>query len=408
MKRRILLLSLLLFGSFVICSAMEQETKNTSDDTPIISLLTCGPTDDYVFYLYGHTALRVQYRDTDLVYNYGYFSLEQKNFILNFILGKPMYSVGTTTFEDFLYEYHLQGRSVIEQDLLLLPDEAKQLLEMLEWNVLPENRDYMYNFYFDNCATRPRDLIEKFTGGLDYRIKLENMPTFREAIRNKSYTASWYTTGADCCLGWKSDERMSLKDAAFLPELLLQEFDHAYRVKDGQKLVTNKRVWLEQTKEIGSGWWANFNFPLWTSIVIGLIYFGLYLVKYFKGKALPLNILRRILYVSISILGIIVWFLALFSQHPHTFPNANMLLLHPLYILLLITMGKEKYNKTNNWLYFSNFVAIIIYLGLGYKQVLPIGVPFLAMIMAVDQLLHFLENKKLKKVIRAEIFRKNE
>lgn len=385
-KIQILLLALILgaLGNY----AFADEEHPSEGEAPQISLLTCGPTDDYVFYLYGHTALRVQDGDKDLVYNYGYFSPDQKHFILNFILGKPMYSVGVTTFQQFLYEYEVQGRSVVEQHLRLMPDEARNLVEMLEWNILPENRDYQYNFYFDNCATRPRDLIEKYTGGLEYDLQVEKVFTFREAIRSHSHTASWYTTGADCCLGIKSDRPMSIKEAAFLPSLLEQEFDLATRKKDGERLVIEKIEWLPQTKEIGIGFWGKFNFPIWTFILLGFIYFGLFMMSCSGSKKWPLNLLRRILYSVLLGCGVIVWFLAFFSEHPHTFPNANLLLFHPLYAILLFTMGKERYNRTNNWLYFINFVAILVYLGLGYKQVLPIGVPFLAIIMAADQFLH--------------------
>lgn len=397
MKKSLAILVLALLGAILTCFAEEVEKPDTVS-APIISLLTCGPTDQYVFYLYGHTAIRVQDQGEDLVYNYGYFSPDQKNFILNFIMGKPMYSVGTTTFNEFLYEYQAQGRSVEEQVLNLLPDEARAIVAYLRWNVLPENRDYQYNFYFDNCATRPRDLIEQYTGGLEYRIVAEQLPTFREAIRNKSYTASWYTTGADCCLGWKTDEMMSLKDAAFLPDLLYQEIDQAYRIKDGEKLVIEKKVWLEQTKVIGEGTWGAFNFPMWTFLLVGALYLALYFVKLFKERQAPLNILRWMIYLVLSIGGVIVWFLALLSEHPHTFPNANMLLLHPFYIILLFTMRKARCNKLNNWLYFSNFVAILVYLGLGYKQTLPIGIPFLAITVAADQFLHWRETRNKKKL----------
>lgn len=159
MKLRIRLL--LLFLPLLALNAGAEQS------VPKISLLTCGPTDEYVFYLYGHTALRVQNvaEGSDLVYNYGHFSPSQKNFIINFMLGKPMYSLGVTQFDYFLYEYHMQGRYIVEQVLHLEPDEAIALESKLRWNAQPENSEYKYNFYFDNCATRPRDLIEEFSGG---------------------------------------------------------------------------------------------------------------------------------------------------------------------------------------------------------------------------------------------------
>lgn len=362
-------------------------------EAPKISLLTCGPTDDYVFYLYGHTAIRVQHEGQDLVFNYGYFSLDQKNFILNFIIGKPMYSLGVTTFEEFLWEYSAQGRSVVEQELALLPEEATLLYDKLQWNALPENRDYQYNFYFDNCATRPRDMIEAAVGGLKYQLPADSLPTFREAIRQKSRTAVWYTMGADICLGWKSDQQMTLRDAAFLPELLEQEMDSALRLDTGTPLVTNKVVWLEQTKQIVNRT-MHCHFPLLIFIGMGLL---LALFKWGRWDKL-LRVSEKIIFFLLGIGGIVVWFLALFSQHPHTWPNANMLFLHPFWLILTFAHGKIKYSKTNKWLYFGNFVAIIAYLLLSFVQVLPSDLPTLAVVVAIDQWLHWRDANKLTRL----------
>lgn len=379
-------------------------------DVPIVSLLTCGPTDDYVFYLYGHTALRVQVGGEDLVYNYGYFSPSQEHFILNFIVGKPMYSVGVISFEDFLEEYALQGRSVSEQVLDLTPQEAEAMYSYLEWNALPENRDYQYNFYFDNCATKPRDLIERYTGGLEYQIDPSQMPSFREAIRSLSHTSSWYTMGADCCLGWKSDEPMTLQDAAFLPTLLEQEMDAAVRKTDGKPIVKEKREWIPQTKEIGAGAYGDVHWPTWTFLGLALLYGILRYLGYIqqeggetrrgsrrKWHSILLSLLQKVLYLSAGVAGVIVWFLAFGSEHPHTFPNAQLLLLHPLYLILLVTSHCTRYQRTNYWLYFGNFVAIVLYLLMGYKQALPIGLPIIALLLGVDQMLEWRRLRKSKK-----------
>lgn len=364
---------------------------------PVISLLTAGPTDEYVFYLYGHTALRVKTDTEDLVYNYGYFSLQQRNFVLNFMLGKPMYCLGATSFEDFLYEYGVGGRSVTEQVLNLTEEEAEDLKTKLEWNALPENRDYRYNFYFDNCATRPRDLIEEAVGGLTYTLDPDKMPTFREAIRNKSFPSQWYTMGADLCLGWKSDEQMSIKDAAFIPDLLEQEMDHATRIDNNEPIVISKQEHLPQSRDIYSGA-SIVHWPMITFIVVGILYGLLYIFE--KGQKIALRSVQSLLYLILGTGGIIIWFLALVSAHPHTFPNANMLLFHPLWYILAVSIWlfEAKLRRMNYWLYLLNFVAIVIYLMLGYKQVLPQGIPVLALLIGVDTLLQTLAYKGKKRV----------
>ncbi|MDO5017307.1 MAG: DUF4105 domain-containing protein [Porphyromonas sp.] len=355
---------------------------------PKVSLLTCGPTDDYVFYLYGHTALRVQHEGEDLVYNYGYFSLEQKHFIFNFIIGKPMYSLGVTGFDHFLWEYGAQGRSVVEQQLALTDSEATAIANKLKWNALPENRDYQYNFYFDNCATRPRDLIEEAVGGITYLLPADSLPTFRQAIRRQSHTAVWYTMGADLCLGWKSDRQMSLRDAAFLPSLLEEELDSAVRDDTGAPLVSDKVVWLKQDKVIENKY-ESWHLPL----VLFLFLMILYFILYYKRRERPLRFLRRTLYLLLGLGGVTVWFLAIGSEHPHTWPNANMLLLHPVW--LFMAFRKTKRMRTDKWLYFCNFVAVVVYLLSGFLlQELPMYISILAVWVAADQYLMWREARR--------------
>ena len=126
------------------------------------------------------------------------------------MIGKPMYMLGVTDFDSMVYEYADQGRSMVEQELSLRPQEVRALMEYLDWNALPENAEYQYNYFYDNCATRPRDLIERFVeGGLVYRVDRKSLPTFREATRQSSKSAKWYTFGTDLCLGVKSDAQMT-------------------------------------------------------------------------------------------------------------------------------------------------------------------------------------------------------
>ncbi|MBR8783868.1 hypothetical protein IX308_000026 [Porphyromonas levii] len=353
---------------------------------PKVSLLTCGPTDDYVFYLYGHTAIRVQQDGQDIVYNYGYFSLDQKNFILNFMLGKPMYSLGVTSFDEFLWEYSSQGRSVVEQELNLTETEALLLANKLSWNALPENRDYQYNFYFDNCATRPRDLLEEAIGDIKYQLNPSALPTFREAIRDKSHSAVWYTMGADLCLGWKTDRQMSLRDAAFLPSYLEQELDSALRGDTNEPIVTKKVVWVEQSKTISNPYEA-WRIP-WFVFVILIV-----LLQIRPTSKIQI-LYHRAIYTLLGIGGVTIWFLAFISEHPHTWPNANMLFMHPFWFVLAITTYNKRWGKPNKWLYFGNFVAIVIYLILGlFLQELPKHLHILAIGIALDQFLRWRESR---------------
>lgn len=353
--------------------------------TPRASLITCGQSGEFVFYLYGHTAIRITDPETglDKAYNYGYFSMEQKNFIPNFMIGKPMYMLGVTDFDSMVYDYAAQGRRVSEQQLNLRPDEVQALMDFLDWNALPENAEYRYNYFYDNCATRPRDLIERFTkGGLVYRVDPASLPTFREATRQCSKSAKWYTFGTDLCLGVKSDARMTVHDAAFVPELLEQSMDLAFRKDTGEPIVSQKEEIVPQTQLIEV---PRFDGPLVTILALVAIYLICYFVVR-RYTPVPWQVLRCGLYLLLGLAGIVLWFLSLFSAHPHTLLNANMVLMHPFWLILVVTMWQElRHRRLNSLLYLINLLLALVYLGLGYVQTLPIGMAYLAILIGLDQ-----------------------
>ena len=124
------------------------------------------------------------------------------------------------------------------------------------------------------------------------------------------------------------------------------------------------------------------HFPLIVFLLIGLY---LYLLKWGKWDKTRV-VSEKVLYALLAIGGVTVWFLALFSEHPHTWPNANMLFLHPFWLWLVFTHGRKKCHSSNKWLYFCNFVAIALYLLSSTFQRLPIDLPVLALVVAWNQI----------------------
>lgn len=153
-------LLLIVFSIFPILT-WGTESLSTADSIRI-SLLTCAPGEE-IYSLFGHTAIRYEEpaRGIDRVYNYGLFSFNTPNFILRFALGKTDYQLGVEDYRRFAAEYEYFGRSVWQQTLNLTVEEQQQLITLLEENYRPENRIYRYNFFYDNCATRPRDKVEE-------------------------------------------------------------------------------------------------------------------------------------------------------------------------------------------------------------------------------------------------------
>ena len=179
-------------------------------DSVRLSLLTCGPGTE-IYSLFGHTAIRYENRNrgVDVVFNYGLFSFDTPNFILRFTLGETDYQLGVTDFRRFLAGYWMEGRDVWQQTLNLTTEEKQRLIGQLEENYRPENRVYRYNFFYDNCATRPRDQVERATEDrLRYAEDMESTDTgrsFRDIVHQYCEGHPWARFGIDMCLGSEAD-----------------------------------------------------------------------------------------------------------------------------------------------------------------------------------------------------------
>ncbi len=197
-----------------------------------VSLVTCGPGYEEVYEVFGHTAIRVidSAAHTDMVYNYGTFNGFEKNFELKFMQGKLLYYLSVYPFKDFLPEYIERRRSVTEQVLEMTDSQKKAFVAYLDWNAEPENRSYKYDFFYDNCATRIRDLFPE-TIGKDFKfgkiLPADTKMTFRDIINQYFYATKWERFGINILLGSRIDKVMTDKDIMFLPDYLLKGIEGA-------------------------------------------------------------------------------------------------------------------------------------------------------------------------------------
>ena len=164
-----------------LCLSLCSLTKaQTLSDEARISLVTCTPGTE-LYARYGHTALRVldPANKIDICFNYGIFDFNVDHFYWKFVKGETWYELGANSTRWFLYEYDEEQRQVYEQVLNLTPDQRESIWSALLTNYQPENRQYLYNFVFDNCATRPYVLIEKALGD---SIIIPAIPVFLIAL----------------------------------------------------------------------------------------------------------------------------------------------------------------------------------------------------------------------------------
>lgn len=353
--------------------------NNVPADSIEISLLTCAPGTE-VYSLYGHTAIRLTdySKGIDIAINYGMFSFKRPFFVLRFIFGLTDYEMGIVPFESFYYEYKSNNRNVIQQVLNLTTEEKEAIISAIEKNYLPENRVYRYNYFYDNCTTRARDIIEdNINGRIVFTDEKVSYPSFRDMIHSFNEDHPWARFGNDMLLGVKADMPTDMKEHQFLPFNLKKDFDNAIIKNDNG----TTRPLIKRNFDVISCTQQNtvqgFQFlrPNTCAIIILCIIIIITLFEFLYKKNLWL--FDSFLMLVVGCIGLIL-FIMLFSKHPTTSTNLQILLFNPLPLIYIYKVAKNLRNNITDrfWIYAS--VTIILFLIAGIFQKYAEGVYILA------------------------------
>ncbi len=332
--------------------------QRSLSDKAEISLYTCGVGDD-LYTLFGHTAIRVEdpLLGIDKVYNYGTFSFTD-DFVFVFAMGRLMYSLSAYPFEYFEPEYRANKRFIKKQTLNLNPEEKDRLYKALEINNLPQNRDYLYDFFYDNCSTRPRIMIEgAVMTPITYPDLTEGNPkTMRELIEDYLGGSPWTDFGIDLGLGSYNDTLATNTTYMFLPYEMYRGFETAQK---GDEPLVSKSENIYVPEERASSWSITDPIPLaWILfLVMGFVSF-----RDMKRNRLT-NWMDMTFFSVVGLLGWLVFFLWFITDHQATKANLNILWAFPLYFpLAFFAFG----NKTQRWsriyLLFSALLTMVVLL----------------------------------------------
>lgn len=374
-----LLLTFILLDISKIAIGNTTNYAETPADSIRVSLLTCSPHDE-IYSLYGHTAIRYEDKasKTDIVVNYGMFSFKKPFFVARFVLGLTDYEMGIQDFNDFCYEYQYFGSQVTQQEINLTPEEKGQLLKALQDNYA-NARVYRYNYFYNNCTTKARDIILKsINGKIEYKNAIDKSVSFRDLIHGCNANYSWASFGNDLLLGFKADMQTTREEQQFLPDNLMRDFGQAKIVSaDGsaRPLVKNTEIIVKGNDYAIAG--KTKVTPQFVFITL-LLLIAAIVVAEFKTK-------KRFLWVDISLLlasglaGLIL-FVMLFSEHPTTSTNLQIFILCPLNLYWAIYIIKNKRNERKlrkAW----TFLSIMLCIGLSGRliQVYADGMPLLAL-----------------------------
>jgi hypothetical protein len=325
-----------------------------------ISLLTVMPRSNEIYTVYGHTALRLYdpVQQIDAVFNWGTFDFNAPRFLYRFIKGETDYFLSVTDYEHFLFAYSQANAAVVEQILNITPGGKEELLQILSHNLRPENLTYRYDFLFDNCTTRVRDMIEDCTDrSLIYPEQTERV-TFRKLIHSCTEPYPWMTFGIDLLIGSGADSIIPFRQELFLPLHLKEALDKSYDKCSVPIVVSEKQLLISIPEDTSA---FNFrNFPL----ITGFFIFSLYLVIAWIGwmkKCLFKGFFAPLFFVA-GAAGCLIGFVSLFSYHPCTSPNWNLLWLHPFHWIAFAGYFLKKTCSFLFWYHIINLVLLFVVL----------------------------------------------
>ncbi len=342
-----------------------------------VYLVTFGPGDDLTTW-FGHTGLVV--RDSvsrvSKIYNFGLFAFDE-GFIKNFIFGRLIFWKGRSSLAPMLSYYKNEHRAIRFSELNPEPVQKRILAARLEDEVRPGNRQYLYDHYKDNCATRLRDMIDDALHG---QFKEHNNQ--KEAFTYRDLTMQY--TDAHPLWQWlllflmnnTIDRRLTRWEAMFLPDYLERYSNEMiYTDKNGNKMPLVSRRWTEYDAErapVPPIDQLNRR-PLWPllwGVTYGIL---LFLLSRIARNGL---VFRRFFALVLflfpffaGVIGSVLFFMAFFTDHTVTWHNENLLLWHPLTLLTsffaLGMLSREKHHtkwKQLEWLWLAQSLIVLLLL----------------------------------------------
>ena len=371
--------------------AAQDDSTLLAMDSVEISLLTCQPHDE-VYSLYGHTAIR--YHDihkkgkVDAAFNYGVFNFHAPHFVARFVFGLTDYELGAFPYHLFQAEYRHFGSMVTEQVLNLTAQEKYQLRQALSENLRPENCVYRYNYFYNNCTTKARDIIERcINGKVEYAEREDYTPTYREMIHEMTQRNPWSRFGTDLLLGIKADQPTTLRQQEFLPQNLMYDFDRA-RINDNgtcRPLVKERRVSVPPGVQMHES-----GFPLSPLVCFSILLVIGIIIFLIEWKMQSIFIVWDVLLMlATGIIGIVLT-LMLFSQHPTVSLNLQIILFNPLPWLFLWPVIRKK--KTIYW-HLTAILSILFLIGALFQSYAE-GIWSLALCLLLQCCLHLWHKTK--------------
>lgn len=368
-KRYFLVAILLLLGNPFYAQLPKVELTEKAQ----VSLLTCSEGEE-LYSLFGHSAIRVSDPSLglDWVFNYGTFDFSDPKFYTNFVRGKLNYILSVSTYPQFEYSYVLEGRHIHEQTLNITHQEKQLLLDSLSINYLPENRYYLYDFLYDNCATRIRDIfVEAIPRGIEFDYGLlEGGESFRQLLMPNVHHLPWVKLGINMLLGVGADRPAELWEYMFLPQHMEDAFSTA-TIGDGGVVLplVEPTVVLLGGQPVSPSTFPHsplFFFTLFLLIIAILSYWDMKRQK-------PRRWVDVMTFGVVGLVGVVLAFQWFFSDHWVMSNNYNLIWANPLHlvgVVALLTRALSRFARA----YFGAY-ALLTLLLVAFWFLIPQSLP---------------------------------
>ncbi len=332
--------------------------------TSRISLLTCSAGDE-LYTCFGHSALRVcdDSLGIDLVFNYGTFDFQTPNFYMKFVNGELDYMLSASDFMRFTRVYNRENREVVEHELDFSLSERQRAWELLCENYLPENRFYRYDFFFDNCATRIRDLVftAKDLSASDFRRPLD--VSFRDCLHECIDRKSLATQGIDIVLGVRTDKNVDVYSRAFLPIYLDYLFTEAGLIAKSSVIV--ERLTTKSNESVSIADWFTVDNVLWCLIAVALTVTCLVVCLLERINWRYYMVFDCILFGIVGLFSLFLWYTSCITHHAAMRYNPDLLWASIFHLPMLIFFVRGK-KKIANSLFLFNIWCLFTFICLAF------------------------------------------
>lgn len=330
-------LALFLAGSDLALAA-EQGFEPGPDNEPEaqteVWLVTYAPGERY-WQRFGHNAIWVRSPrlGLDHTFNFGFFDFDQENFFLRFLMGRMLYFTAAQPAEVEFAQYVAENRGIVAQKLEIPPSRKQALVSELLSVIRPENRDYLYDYYTDNCSTRVRDALDRALDGAlaSTYIAVPAALDRRDHTRRLTAGDFWLYLGLELALGRYADKEIDRWEEMFIPGELQQA------VAEVEGLVAEERVLFESTLEpppVGpASHWFRY-------LAAGLAVVAL---GWLASRFVPASLIARSWLALSGLMGIALLFLWFGTDHAAADKNMNVLVFNPLFLLGLAWKGSDRH-----------------------------------------------------------------